>query len=219
VFSSFTEHCVQFAVKECAVQRIGIPRNQRSRDTRAQLLDAAWELLEERGGAALTMAGVAEAAAVSRSGLYLHFTSRGQLFAALLDHIDERLDVAGSLRAIEEAVDAETVLAAWARHVACYHYQLIAVVRAVDRCRHDDPDAAALWQTATAGWYARCRSVTERLREQGRLAAPWTPTTAADLLWVHMSVHLVDNLRNERGWSTDEFTQRLSLVASRALLR
>ncbi len=201
------------------MERIETPQNQRSRDTRAQLLDGAWRLLEEQGGAALTMAAVAETAGVSRSGLYLHFTSRGQLFVELLDHIDRRLDVARSLRAIDEAGDAEAALAAWARHVATYHYRLIAVVRAVDRCRHDDPDAAALWQRAIAGWYARCVSVTERIQQERRLAEPWTTTTAADLLWVHMSVELVDNLRNERGWSTDELTERLTLVANRTLLR
>jgi AcrR family transcriptional regulator len=201
------------------VERIETPRNQRSRDTRAQILDATWRVLEEQGGAALTMASVAEAAGVSRSGLYLHFTSRGQLFVELLDHIDRRLDVAGSLRAVDEAVDAEAALAAWARHVATYHFRLIAVVRAVDRCRHEDPDAEALWQRATAGWYTRCVSVAERLQQQGRLVEPWTPTTAADLLWAHMSVELVDNLRNERGWSTDELTERLGLIAKRTLLR
>jgi AcrR family transcriptional regulator len=201
------------------VDRIETPRNQRSRDTRAQLLDAAWRLLEEQGGAALTMASVAKAAEVSRSGLYLHFTSRGQLFVELLDHIDEQLDVGGSLRAVDDAVDAEAALTAWARHVATYHYRLIAVVRAVDRCRHSDPDAEALWQRATAGWYGRCLSVTERLRQQGRLAEPWTSTSAADLLWALMSVELVDNLRNERTWSTDELIERLRLIAARTLLR
>jgi AcrR family transcriptional regulator len=201
------------------VDRIETPRNRRSRDTRAQLLDAAWRLLEEQGGAALTMAAVAEAAGVSRSGLYLHFTSRGQLFEGLVDHLDRRLDIAASLRAVDDAADAEAALTAWAQHVATYHYRLIGVVRAVDRCRHEDPDAAALWQRATGGWYARCASLAERLQEEGRLAEPWTPATAADLLWAHMSVALVDDLRNERGWSTDELTQRLSLVVHRALLR
>jgi AcrR family transcriptional regulator len=200
------------------MERIETPQNQRSRDTRAQLLDGAWRLLEERGGAGLTMAAVAQAAGVSRSGLYLHFTSRGQLFVELLDHIDRRLDVAGSLQAVDEAVDAAAALAAWAQHVATYHYRLIAVVRAVDRCRHDDPDAAALWHRATSGWYARCLSVTGRLQQQDRLAVPWTATTAADLLFVHMSVDMVDNLRNERGWTTDELTERLTLLATRTLL-
>lgn len=201
------------------MERIETPRNQRSRDTRSQILDAAWRLLEEQGGAALTMASVAKAAEVSRSGLYLHFTSRGQLFVELLDHIDRRLDVATSLRAVDEAVDAEATLAAWARHVATYHYRLIAVVRAVDRSRHDDPDAEALWQRGTAAWYRACLSVAERLRQEDRLAEPWTATSAADLLWAHMSVELVDNLRNQRGWSTDELSERLNLIAARTLLR
>ena len=199
------------------MDRIEAPRNQRSRETRATILDAAWRLLEEGGGSP-TMSAVADAAGVSRRGLYLHFPSRGQLFVELLDHIDERLDLAASLRPVMEAPDAPAALDAWARHVATYHARIVEVVRAVDRARYEDGDADELWHRAMAGWYGACTSIATALADEGRLAEPWSATTAADLLWALMSVEVVDDLRTERGWTGEELTERLRLLLRRTLV-
>jgi AcrR family transcriptional regulator len=197
--------------------RIETPQNQRSRDTRAALLDAAWRLLEGSGGSAVTMAAVAREAGVSRRGLYLHFPSRGQLFLGLLDHVDDVMDLQSSLRPLYEAPDALAALDAFADHVADYHSRLIPVARAVDRCRHDDEDAALLWDRATGAWLAGCRGLSERLAAEGRLADPWTEETAADLLWALMSVELVDDLTGDRGWSVEQTADRLRVLVHRTL--
>lgn len=199
------------------MDRIDTPLNQRSRDTRAAVLDATWQLLEQSGGAGLTMAAVADAAGISRRGLYLHFSSRGQLFGSLVAHIDEAMGLEASLRPLIEAPDALTALDALGEHVAHYHSRLVAIIRAMDRSRHDDPDAAALWAGATATWYEGCRGLADRLAAEGRLAAGWTPTTAADLLWALMSVELLDDLVGDRGWSVDDYATRLKLLMRRTL--
>lgn len=198
--------------------RIDQPRNQRSKDTRAAILDAAWRLLEGHGGQGVTMSAVAEAAQVSRAGLYLHFSSRGHLFTDLFDHIDERLDLQSSFRPVIEAPDAVHALDAWARHTASYHSRLLPVARAIDRARHDDPDARALWNRAMSAWHSACKGLAHALADEHRLAEPWTPATAADLLWALMSVELVDDLVNERGWDTDTLAERLSLLVRRTLV-
>lgn len=200
------------------MSRIDQPRNQRSQDTRAAILDAAWRLLEERGGQGLTMSAVADAAGVSRAGLYLHFSSRGQLFTGLLDHIDERLDLQASLRPVLEAPDAVQALDAWAHHTASYHSRLLPVARAIDRARHDDADARELWGRAMQAWHDACTRLTNALADEHRLADPWTPATAADLLWAFMSVELVDDLVIERGWEVDDLADRLFLLVRRTLV-
>ena len=197
--------------------RIDAPQNQRSRDTRAALLDATWELLEESGDSDVSMAAVADRAGVSRQAVYLHFPSRGQLIMALMDHVDQALDLEASLRPIWEAVDSLTALDAFADHVANYHSRLIGVVRAVDRSRHRDDDAAALWARSSELWYGGCRSITDALSAEGHLAAPWTPTTAADLMWALMSIEFVDDLTGARSWTTDELAARLRVVFRRTL--
>ena len=218
------ENCVELELyivcssgDDGSVDRIESPQNQRSRDTRAAVLDAAWELLEHSGGAAVTMSAVARAAGISRRGLYLHFPSRGQLFMELLAHVDDELDLESSLRPIREAPDSLAALDAFADHVAGYHSKLVAVAGAVDRCRAEDEDAAALWEQAMGNWYGGCCALAARLAAEGRLAEPWTERTAADLMWALMSLDFVDDLVGERGWSTDELTDRLRVLLHRTL--
>lgn len=209
---------MKFVVKGSAVDRIAEPQNQRSRDTRAAILDAAWHLLEHAGGSAVTMTAVADEAGISRRGLYLHFATRGQLFSALLDHIDDRLDLASSVRPLLEAPDAVTALDAWARHTATYHARLVPVARAVDRSRDDDPDAESLWQRSMTAWYRGCQALAAAIAAEERLAEGWTVETAADLLWALMSVEFVDDLVTGRSWSVDELASRLSMLVRRTLV-
>lgn len=197
--------------------RIETPQNQRSRDTRTAVLEAAWKLLEQSGGSAVTMAAVADAAGISRRGLYLHFPSRGLLFLELRDHIDAELGLDESLRPFLEADDAMVALDAFAAHVAHFHSQLVGILRAVDRARHDDEDAAALWDQAMDVWYDGCRGLADRLHAEGHLIAPWTTTTAADLMWAMMSVGVVGDLTGVRAWSPDELANHLRLLFRRTL--
>ncbi|WP_277210568.1 TetR/AcrR family transcriptional regulator [Isoptericola croceus] len=198
--------------------RIVEPRNRRSRDTRAAILDAAWRLLQTEGGAGLSMSAVAQTSGVSRRGLYLHFASRGQLFIDLFAHINERLDLHASLDPMIEASSAVDALDAWARHAAGYQSRLIGVVRAVDRARGADLDAEALWQQAMADWHHLCLALAGRLADEGMLSDPWTIATAADLLWSLMSVELIDDLMTEQGWSSEELAERLRVLVRRTLI-
>ena len=66
-------------------------------------------------------------------------------------------------------------------------------------------------------WLGGCRGLSRRLAAEGLLAPPWTPSTAADLLWALMSVELVDDLTGDRGWSTDELADRLRVLVHRTL--
>ncbi len=42
--------------------------------------------------------------------------------------------------------------------------------------------------------------------------------TAADLLWAFMSVDLLEDLIEDRGWSEEAYAERLFVVLSRALM-
>lgn len=181
------------------------------------MLDAAWDLLERSDDSSMTMTAVADAAGVSRQAVYLHFPSRGQLFMALRDHVDESLGLVDSLRPMWEAPDSLAALDAFADHVAHYHSQLIGVVRAVDRIRHHDDDAAALWAQSSELWYGGCRSIADALATEGHLTEPWTPATAADLMWALMSVEFVGDLTGDRDWTTDELAARLRVLVRRTL--
>lgn len=63
------------------------PQQDRSRATRAKLLEAAITCLAELGYHASTVAVVAERAGVSRGAAQHHFPTRDALFTAALDHV------------------------------------------------------------------------------------------------------------------------------------
>lgn len=63
------------------------PQQDRSRATRARLLEAALDCLAELGYHASTVAVVAERAGVSRGAAQHHFPTRDALFTAALDHV------------------------------------------------------------------------------------------------------------------------------------
>jgi AcrR family transcriptional regulator len=201
------------------VDRIEQPRNKRSRRTRAAILDATWALLDERGAEGLSIDEVAQRAGVSRRGIYLHFGSRAALLIALIEHVDAALDLEASVRPVREAPDAVSMLMEFAAHLARYHPLIMHTSQAVARARHSDPDAAALWNAASENWLAGCRDIAQRLADEGMLAEPWTVSAAADLLWALMSLELLEDLTVERGWSQEEYRERLALLLLRTLVR
>lgn len=194
------------------------PQNQRSRRTRAAILDATWDLLEELGAAQTSMAAVAARAGVTRRALYLHFASRAELLLALHAHVDERLDLAESVRPIYEAPDSVAALEAFAAHIAGYHLKVQRLDLAVARASDEDPDLAPLVEQATQMWHDGCLEVTTRLAREGRLAEPWTPDTAADLLWSFMFPETLARLTTERAWSADRVRELLTVVLRRSLV-
>lgn len=191
------------------------PMNVRSRRTRDALLGAARALLEEGGFAALTMGAVAERAGVTRRGVYLHFPSRTELVAGLFDHLAAAEGLDESLERVWAAPDAVAALTEWARHVARYHPRLLAVDRAVEHVRRSDDDAARHRARVAAAKLANCRRLADRLAAEGRLAAPWSPDTAADVIYALTTSDVVEGLLVDRGWPQQQLARGLAQVLRR----
>lgn len=194
------------------------PQNLRSRRTRAQLLAAMRTLLEERGFEALTMGEVAERAGVCRRTVYLHFASRGDMVRHLFDYVAEQEGLDESQRSVREAPDAVTALREWARHLARYHPQVLAVDRAVQQVRRVDPDAASHYRTVVERQRTMARTLATRLREEGRLAEQWTVDSATDMIWALTSSEVIERLVVERRWSRRKLADHLGLVLRSALV-
>lgn len=188
------------------------PQNARSRRTAAALLRAARELIEGEGFATLTMAAVAERAGVSRRAVYLHFATRTELLTALYRSLGETEDLGRSLQAVWDCPDAVTALTEWAEHIARSHPRILGIVRAVERARYGDPDAAELWRTAQGNWHKGSRRLIRWLADEGRLAPQWTVDTAADLMWALMSIDVLDRLINQRRWSRRRTADQLAAL-------
>ena len=58
-------------------------------ETRARILETAWQQVRERGTADVTIAQIAAAAGVSRQLVYFHFANRAGLLTAMARHRDQ----------------------------------------------------------------------------------------------------------------------------------
>ena len=187
-------------------------QNARSRRTRLALLAAARTLVEREGVPAVTMASVAEHAGVTRRAVYLHFSTRAELVAALYEYVNDTSELSASLKSVWLAPDAAAALDEWARHLARFHTELIPVGRAFQRVRGTDADAGYSWDLVMRQWRKSCRRLAEWLAAEGRLAAPWTVETAADMLWALMSFDVLEALVVDRRWSRKRLARRLSVL-------
>lgn len=188
------------------------PENARSRRTRAALLAAARQLIEEDGFEAATMAAVADRAGVSRRAVYLHFRSRAELMTALFDFVSEAEQLAESLRTVWEAPDSVAALDQWAHHLGRYHPRILAIDLAAERVRRTDPDAAAHRQVVIDDQRAACRRLADWLDTESRLAPSWTAQTAADMIWALMSSGMIKSLLVDCRWSTERYAERLAVL-------
>lgn len=198
---------------------IGEPRNARSRRTRDALLGAARSLIEDDGFETMTLAAVADRAGVSRRALYLHFPSRSDLLTALYRYLGETEDLAASRAKVWDREDAVGALDEWAHHIARSHPRILTINRVIERARHTDPDAAELWQFTMRNWLKSCRRLANWLDEEGTLAPPWTPSTAADMLWSLMSWDLTERLIVDRRWSRKSYGSRYASMLRATFVR
>lgn len=188
------------------------PANARSRRTRRTLLDTARQILEHDGLAALTMTAIADRAHVTRRTVYLHFGSRSQLVQALFDHVSAIEGLQESLQPVWRAPDAARALDEWAAHLARYHPRMLNVDRAVRRVWRTDPDAAAHHRRIVAAQLSGCRRLAQRMSDEGRLAAPWTEASAADMLLALISSDMVETLLVDRRWSRHRLADHLAVL-------
>ena len=86
---------------------------------RSQLIDAAASIAMESGGAAITVAAVAQRAGLSRTSVYEYFGSGSELVADLV--IDELKSFAQTLNnAVADCTDAQCIVTCWVKGALTY---------------------------------------------------------------------------------------------------
>lgn len=186
--------------------------------TRAALIEATRELLETTGATGTGLATIATRAGYSRQAIYRHFGSRAGLLKAVLADVDERGDAQESVETILGAENAHAVIhnlvAWWASYVAGF----AGIARSVLAGRDADPELAAAWEDRMDALLGVCRLVVDRCASEGLLRAELEPPVAAEMLWGILSIPLWNQLIVDRGWSQDEYRERVGAIAQAALL-
>jgi AcrR family transcriptional regulator len=176
-------------------------------DTRARILDTAWELLRRRGTNQVTVVDIAEAAGVSRQLIYVHFANRAGLLVALARHHDASsgfVERVAATRRLPPVEGLEALLRLWFAYIP----EILPFARALEAAAATGEEGAAAWHDRMGDLWEAFRIAVDRVHRDGRLADGWTVRTATD--WISARSHLTiwQLLVGERGWRPGDYTER-----------
>jgi AcrR family transcriptional regulator len=173
--------------------------------SRERILDTAFELVREHGAGAVTMAGIADAAGLSRQMVYVHFHSRAGLLTAMARDHDRRSGFAARVAASRELPPAEALERLLREWLACLP-EILPVARALEA-------AAITGEAGGDAWRNRMDDLREQLRAavaRVELAPGWTVSTATDWAWARIQPGPFEQLVIERGWSPEDYADRVT---------
>jgi len=189
----------------------------RSQRSRAEILDAAWDLIAARG-ADVSLAEIADAVGMTRQSIYVHFGSRGGLLVALARRADEREDIFAKFDAALAIADPAERLDRYVKAWLVFVPKIHPVASDLIRLRVTDPDAERAWSDRMADLLDCFRALATSLARDGALADGWTAARAADYLWAACSVQAWALLVCERGWRPAAASKTIRASLARVLL-
>jgi AcrR family transcriptional regulator len=176
-------------------------------DTRARILDTAWELVRERGVEAVTVADVAAAAGVSRQLVYVHFENRAGLLVAMARRHDVRSGFAGRAAGTADLAPVaalERLLREW----FAYLPEILPVARALEAAATNGDEGGVAWRDRMGDLREMFAAAVERVDRDGRLAGGWTVPSATDWVWARAQPATFQHLVVDRAWPADDYTER-----------
>jgi AcrR family transcriptional regulator len=156
-------------------------RAVRGEATRLRILDAARDLLVESGYGGTSTRAVAERAETQLSLVHYHFGGKQQLLAAVLERENEQLLERQRRLYAQPGPLSEK----W--RIACefldddIHSGYVRVLWELWAAGLADPDLAARWRTATAGWRDLLTSVFAAWADDLQIELPMPPRVLASL--------------------------------------
>jgi AcrR family transcriptional regulator len=157
-------------------------RRARGDDTRGLILDAAREVLSEQGYTLASTRAIAERAGVRLSLVHYHFGGKQRLLAAVLDRENERL--LDRQRALfggpESLADKWLTACEYLREDLRSGY--VRILWELWAVGLSDPDIAARWRVAMAGWRDLLTGVVEAWAEEKGVGLPISPRALATLV-------------------------------------
>jgi AcrR family transcriptional regulator len=199
-------------------------RAQQAQLTRRRILDAAYELLVERGPTAVTMRDVATHAGVSPETVYKAFRSKAVLIKEVYDVTlagdDEPIPMIErpEIQAVFAASGPADKLARYAfaaRRVSERTGPLLAKLLAA--ARGGDAELSQFRETTNQERLAGASAVVRHLADTGGLRSDVSLERARDVVWTLISPEVYELLVIDRGWSADEYEGWLSRALADAL--
>jgi AcrR family transcriptional regulator len=185
--------------------------------TRADILDAAWDLISVEGADA-SLARIAKAAGITRQSVYDHFGSRGGMIVAMVRRVDERLEIKERLfTAFQEPnphARVKKTIDVWTAFVQ----EIYSVASDLIRLRATDRDAASAWEDRMSELRQWLLDLAKTLKREGALQPHWTAKSASEYLWSSFSVQIWGLFTEDCGWTNNQARAVLRRTIPQTLL-
>jgi len=198
-------------------------RRAQAAATRADILDAAQRLFEDRGYASTTMDAIAAEAGVALKTVYVAFETKSGLLRALWNHLlrggRDELPVAQQdwYREVVDEPDPDRKVELTARASRAVNERIGGVLEVIRSAAPVDADIAALWERIQSEFHANQRVIVESL---GSALRPGLDVDrAADILWTLNHPNVWQLLVDERGWTAAQWQEWFTAAARSQLLR
>jgi len=187
-------------------------------DSRERILETAFQLVREHGASAVTMAGLADAAGLSRQMVYVHSHSRAGLLTAMARDHDRRSGFAARVSAARK-LPAPEALERLLREWLAYVPEILPVARALEAAAITGEAGGEAWRNRMDDLHDQLGDAVARVAEAGLLAPGWTAATATDWAWGRVQPAGFDHLVGARGWSAEEYADRCARSVLAELVR
>ncbi len=188
-------------------------RGQSMAETRARVIEAAREALSEDACRGLSMDEIARRAGVARATLYHQFTSKFDLFNAVVAETAERNDARG-VRELREGPEAAVALRQYVPALCSFYARGYVLLRNVVGLMAIDPDANRVIGAYDANRREGLTRMVERLTDQGHFSRTFTQAEAIDVLWMLTGFQTFNHLYGSSGLPVDEVASLLLRQAS-----
>jgi AcrR family transcriptional regulator len=199
-------------------------RRAQSAETRQGIVEAARELMLERGYRATTIAAIADRAAVNVDTVYELVGRKAVVLREVIEQAISGTDRAvvaeerDHVKAMLAEPDPAKKLAIYARAVRQTQQRMAPLFLALRDASSTEPEAYQVWQDISDRRASNMRKFARDLRDANGLRAGLSIDEAADVLWATNSSELYVLLTVERGWSTQHFERWLTDTWCRLLL-
>jgi AcrR family transcriptional regulator len=180
---------------------------QLSADTRARILETAFEHVRDHGAGGISVRDIAAAAGVSRQLVYFHYGNRAGLLVAMARHHDRRsgfIDRVAATRGLAPVDSLEALLREW----CAYLPHVLPIARALEAALITGDDGGTAWRDRMDDLWQAIRIPVERIARDGGLAPGWAPGPATDWIWARVQPSTCAHLVGDRGWTPGEYAER-----------
>jgi AcrR family transcriptional regulator len=200
-------------------------RAERAARTRQNILQAARELISEKGYVAATMREVAVRAGVSLDTVYASVGRKPALFRLLIETAlsggdgpveAEQRDYVAAIRAAATAAEKMDIYAGALRGIQERLAPLVITLRSAATV---DSDLRQVWDEIQARRAKNMGQFTQDLAATNELRDDTTLDKIADVIWATSSPEVYAMLTNQRGWASDDYERWLADSWKRTLLR